>query len=76
MSTWDINDMKSPDQWDDDLKTIQAMRRYGGGFVKALGEAALFADSDNLARIKKAWPEYWSKYTRMSQISTHGPPSV
>ena len=72
MSTWDINDMRSPAQWDNDLKTIQAMRRYGGGFVVALSEAALAADANNLARIKKAWPEYWAKYTRMSQISTPG----
>ena len=44
------------------------MRKYGGSFVKALAEAALRADDDNLRRIKTAWPEYWAKYSRAELI--------
>ena len=43
------------------------MRTYGGGFVKKLAEAADQADSNNLARIKKAWPEYWGEYEGMGR---------
>lgn len=49
-------------QRDHDLKVIEAMRKHGGGFVKALAEAAFRADSENLAKIKDAWPEYWKQY--------------
>lgn len=51
---------------DQDLKTIDAMKRYGGSFVKALAEAALHADPDNLKRIKTAFPEYWERFTEMA----------
>jgi hypothetical protein len=45
-----------------DYWTIAAMRLLGGGFVRALGDAAIQADVDNLNRIKLAWPEYWARY--------------
>jgi len=43
------------------------MVKYGGGFVKSLAEAAMRADSDNLRRIKEAWPEYWEKYSALTR---------
>lgn len=43
------------------------MVKYGGGFVKPLGEALCHADNDNTRRIKKAWPEYWAKYRDMGK---------
>lgn len=45
----------------------KTMIEYGGSFVRKLGSAALVADSENLAKIKGTWPEYWSLYTRMAQ---------
>lgn len=42
--------------------TIEAMSKYGGSFVKALAEMARRADPQNLAKIKAAWPEYWTEY--------------
>jgi hypothetical protein len=45
-----------------DLRVVEAMRRYGGSFVQALAEAASRADDNNLARLKQAFPEYWQKY--------------
>ena len=44
------------------FQTIETMRRYGGGFVKALAEAYAKADAENSARIEKAFPEYIKKY--------------
>ena len=45
-----------------DGEVIQAMQTHGGGFVKRLAELAKVADSVNLARIKAAFPVYWSNY--------------
>lgn len=41
---------------------IRAMRLYGGSFVRALAEAMVVADSANLERIEKAFPEVMVKY--------------
>ena len=50
---------------DNDIRTIEAMTRFGGSFVRHLGEAAKFADSENLNRIKFAFPEYWRRYEQL-----------
>jgi hypothetical protein len=42
------------------------MERFGGSFVKTLAKLCDLADSDNLQRIKDAWPEYWSEYAGMA----------
>ena len=49
------------------FRTIQAMKKYGGGFVAALAEAASRADAQNLARLKHAFPEYFAQYAEMAQ---------
>lgn len=51
----------------EDVKVIQAMIRFGGSFVKALGHAAFAADPENLQKIKDTWPEYWQRYTDMAK---------
>lgn len=53
---------RSRDEW-----TIEAMIYRGGSFVKALGEAAIRADGDNLQRIKATWPEYWAEYEKVGE---------
>lgn len=50
-----------------DILVIQAMQRFGGGFVKALGEAAMKADLVNLRRIKQAFPELWERYAEIAR---------
>jgi len=40
----------------------QGMWKRGGGFVKRIADALGVADLDNMRRIKKIWPEYWTKY--------------
>lgn len=55
----------------EDYAVACAMNRYGGGFVRVLGELAMRADADNLAKIKAIWPELWAKYAEVSR-SMHG----
>lgn len=45
-----------------DQHIIDAMRKYGGSFAKAVALAAMAADEENLEKIKKAFPELWAKY--------------
>ena len=48
---------------DEKMKLIQAMKRYGGGFVQKLAEAMVYADARNLQRIIDAFPDYVRKYS-------------
>jgi hypothetical protein len=50
-----------PDFW-----VLRAMIKFGGGFVKALAQAAVLADDNNLTRIKSAFRDYWQKYSEMA----------
>jgi len=43
-------------------RVSENMIKYGGGFVKALGEALSHADINNTMRIKQAFSEYWERY--------------
>lgn len=52
---------------DEELKTIDAMKCFGGRFVKALADAALRADGENFRRIKATWPELWARYSALSE---------
>jgi hypothetical protein len=47
---------------DHDWEVIQTMKEFGGSFVRALAEAFLCADSNNVARLKAAFPDYWAQY--------------
>ena len=53
---------------DEKLNVIRAMRTHGGSFVRALAEAWMYADSDNCARIEKAFPEYVAKYQEIAAM--------
>jgi len=54
-------------EWNDRIKTIAAMREFGGSFVKRLAEAWQCADEDNSAKIEAAWPEYLAKYRQIAE---------
>jgi hypothetical protein len=47
---------------DTDTQIINAIIRYGGKFEIHIGRAAAAADSENLRRIKQAFPEMWEEY--------------
>lgn len=46
---------------------VNAMKKYGGSFVKALGEALAHADIPNIEKIYLAFPEYWKQYLEMGR---------
>ena len=48
------------------LDVYKEMRKYGGSFVRALAEAFVYADENNLERLKTAFPEIWGKYKSMA----------
>lgn len=50
-----------------DYWTVQAMKTYGGSFVKKLAELVQLADSNNLELIKTTWHVYWSQYEDMGK---------
>ncbi len=52
---------------EEDFAVIDAMVKYGGSFVHALGLAAMHADSQNLHIIKTSWPTYWKTYQQMAE---------
>jgi hypothetical protein len=54
---------------DRDFKIVSTMEKYGGHFAKAIAVAASRADSDNLARLKAAFPEMWQKYAELAELA-------
>ena len=40
----------------------EAMIKYGGSFVRSLGEALINADAKNTKKIKEGWSDYWKEY--------------
>ena len=51
----------------DDVQVLESMNRYGGGFIKALAAAASVADSENLAKLKHAFSNYWDEYRTLAE---------
>lgn len=52
---------------DRDCYTVDAMEKFGGSFIKALGNLARQADAVNLEYIKVTWEDYWEKYENMGK---------
>lgn len=49
-----------------DIPMVEAMEKYGGGFVKALANALRHADYENYRRLRSTFPEYFTEYRKMS----------
>jgi hypothetical protein len=47
---------------------VDAMIRYGGSFVAALGRLWYLADPQNQARLKATFGDYWTKYRELAQL--------
>ena len=45
----------------------QGMRKFGGSFITALGEALAHADTNNTRKIKETWKDYWKEYIKIGQ---------
>lgn len=54
---------------DEKFQMMEAMRKYGGGFMQCLAECFQHADADNLQRLLKAFPEYVERYTAMGKMT-------
>jgi len=52
-------------EYDKNWWVTEAMRRYGGSFVKELGKLCRHADRQNTAKLKATFPEYWGKYSAL-----------
>ena len=50
-----------------DYKTVEAMERYGGSFVRSLARLIRCADRKNFWKIRNTWPAYWEQYEEMSK---------
>lgn len=46
------------------VEIASEMKATGGSFVRALGEALLHADSENVRKIRSTWGDYWRDYER------------
>lgn len=54
---------------DDKLKMVEAMKLYGGGFVKALAECFIRADANNLDKLCTAFPEIIEQYMARAGVN-------
>jgi len=50
------------DQSPDKLEVAYAMQRRGTPFVKALANAIILAEGDDLEKIRTTWPHLWARY--------------
>lgn len=57
------------------MKVVDAMQEYGGGFVKALASCYRRADPINFAKLQNAFPEYWEEYEKMANKKNHETPN-
>lgn len=51
-----------------DYEIAEAMRKYGGGFVAALGEAWFRGDDDNRFKLLRAFSEYVEEYRELARL--------
>jgi hypothetical protein len=50
-----------------EIAVVTAMKAYGGSFVQALATAYERADENNFIRLRRAFPEYWMRYSRIAK---------
>ena len=50
-----------------DYEITEAMIQMGGSFVRLLGKLWRVADTDNRARLKATFPEYWERYAEFAK---------
>ena len=49
-----------------DFELIEAMKKYGGSFVKKLAELYELADEENLKKIRGTWLNYFEDYLKFT----------
>ena len=63
-----FDDPKELSGQDRNAAVAAAMLTSGGGFIRALGKALLYADSVNTRKIKEAFPREWNEYSALAGI--------
>lgn len=63
----ELTDREKPPKEISDRYVLLAMKQYGGSFVMRLGDAGLYADTENLQIIKSAFPMIWEFYTKAAK---------
>lgn len=53
-----------------------AMQRYGGSFVRLLGQLWQQGDEINRRRLKVAFPDFWREYKDLAERWAAEPPTV
>ncbi len=57
-----------------DHDIVDAMITYGGGFASRLGKLYLYyADAVNQAKLKAAFPEFWTQYAEIVEMRRKQP---
>ena len=51
-----------------DHEIVETMMRFGGRFMQRLGAAALYADPQNLAKLKAAFAVEWEDYRKLTVL--------
>ena len=59
-----MTDARQPD----DYAIVEAMLRYGGGFVADLGALYRRADAENQAILKTAFAHVWREYAEIARL--------
>lgn len=54
-----------------EIEVVEAMERWGGGFVQALAECFRRADVHNFKILRASFPEYWTTYSEMARKAKH-----
>lgn len=55
----------------EEIEVVEAMERWGGGFVKALAECFRRADVHNFRILRASFSEYWNDYSEMGRKARH-----
>ncbi|MCK5281842.1 MAG: hypothetical protein KAK00_00370 [Nanoarchaeota archaeon] len=50
---------------DESITVSKGMLKYGGSFIRSIGESLNHADDNNKQKIKDTWPEEWNKYPEL-----------
>lgn len=53
---------------DRDAAVGAAMVIHGGGFMKAIGRALLYANASETRKLKEAFPREWNEYAALAGI--------
>jgi len=52
---------------EEEIIVVDAMKHYGGSFVKALSECFYRADRKNFLKLRTIFSEYWDQYEKMAK---------